>query len=333
MSILVTGGCGFIGTNFVLNWLTSKSEPIINVDCLTYAANISTANLKKDNYTFLKGDINDEDLLANTLRTFSPRAILHFAAETHVDRSINAPHDFISTNVTGTYRVLSAALNYWDGLESLNRDTFRFINISTDEVYGSLKADERAFTEMTPIAPNSPYSASKASADLLVRSFSNTYGLPTITTRCSNNFGPYQNKEKFIPTIINSILEDQPIPIYGDGKQIRDWLNVDDHVTAINMTLDKGETGGVYNIGGGYETSNLELAKQICCHFDGSRNKREGFHFDRLCSFVDDRLGHDFRYAIDSSLIQRTCGWRPGHDIQKPLELTIDWYTKLFHQS
>ncbi len=327
MTILITGGCGFIGTNFIDYWLKNHSENIWNIDNLTYAANHAYRSNHNELYNFVFGNIVNSELLHDVINSAKPRAIIHFAAETHVDNSIASPKAFIDTNINGTFALLESSLGYWETLCETERQSFRFINISTDEVYGSLSTEDDCFTEESPIKPNSPYSASKASADALVRSFMQTYRMPTITTRCSNNFGPYQNMEKLIPTVIRSILTEQKIPIYGDGKQIRDWLYVEDHITAIIAVLKYGTPGAVYNIGGANEIENLTLIKTICSYFDNKFDLQDGKIFGDLASFVDDRAGHDFRYAIDNKKIVSQTGWTPRFGFQPALEKTIETYS------
>ena len=322
MTVFVTGGCGFIGTHFVQKWLSSYSETLVNIDKLTYAANQKTSQIESPHYHFIQLDIIDKHELGALLRQYQPRAVVHFAAETHVDRSIKAPSDFITTNINGTYSLLQACLDYYLSLGDKAQSSFKLINISTDEVYGALDSEQPGFTEMSPLSPNSPYSASKAGADLLARSFFQTYGLPVITTRCSNNFGPHQNSEKFIPTIINSISLGKEIPIYGQGKQIRDWLYVLDHIDALLTVLDRGERGQVYNIGGGTELENIELAKQICTIM-AEMMGREAEAYHSSIQYVDDRPGHDFRYAIQCEFIENTLGWNSRYDFSSALKSTV----------
>ena len=326
MTVVITGGCGFIGTNFVLNWLETKNESLVNIDKLTYAASKTAAKLDHDRYLFIEGDIEDKKRINELLFRYKPRSVINFAAETHVDRSIENPSQFISTNVIGTCSLLDCCLGYWASLDSDEAEGFKFIQISTDEVYGSLTQNAKPFSESSPIAPNSPYSASKASADLISRSYYKTYGLPVVITRCSNNFGQYQNEEKFIPKIILSAISDTKIPIYGDGTQIRDWLFVEDHVEAIVSLLELGRSGDVYNIGGGTELTNISLALMICKALDVKFALPPG-HFERSIEFVEDRLGHDFRYAINSDFISKTTGWRVKRDFTSSLLRTIDFYT------
>ena len=325
MSIILTGGCGFIGTNFIREWLLTRNERLINIDKITYAANCDTAEIQDKNYKFFQLDIIDTSSLLSLIRRIKPRAIIHFAAETHVDRSITTPEDFVLTNINGTYSLLEASLDYFLGLSPESKSSFKVINISTDEVYGALSADDLKFTEQSALAPNSPYSASKASADMLARSFFKTYGLPVITTRCSNNFGPFQNDEKFIPKILKAINFGQKIPVYGKGTQIRDWLYVLDHVKALLSVLDDARAGSVFNIGGGTELENITLARLICKMFARKLDKNEN-DFLSLITFVDDRQGHDFRYAIDSSFIHEKLGWSANHDFNSTLSDMLDQY-------
>lgn len=323
MTILITGGCGFIGSNFITSWLPDNTEEIWNVDNLTYASNRAYAS-DKPLYNFIKGDIRDTDLLKDIIKTIQPRAIINFAAETHVDNSINSPRLFVDTNINGTYGLLEASLAYWRSLSSSQRKTFRLINISTDEVYGSLKKDQASFTEKSSINPNSPYSASKASADSLARAFFKTYGLPIITTRCSNNFGPFQHKEKLIPTVVHSILSGEKIPIYGNGQQIRDWIYVQDHIAAVRALLRCGLPGHTYNIGGNNELQNIVLIQLICNYFELKYDSPKGGLFNKLAHFVDDRPGHDLRYSVSCQKIRKEIGWSSKYDFGKALGSTID---------
>ncbi len=324
--ILVTGGAGFIGSNFVLDWLRGLDEPVVNLDLLTYAGNpANLAALDRDaRHRLVAGDIGDVELVRTVLREHRPRAVVHFAAESHVDRSIVDPGAFLRTNIDGTYRLLEAAREYWAGLEGSTRADFRFLHVSTDEVYGSLGPGDPAFTEQTPYAPNSPYAASKASSDHLVRAYHHTYGLPTLTTNCSNNYGPFQFPEKLIPLMILNALERKPLPVYGDGQNVRDWLFVGDHCRAIRTVLEKGKPGEVYNIGGASERANLQVVRAICDTLDelrpGATPRRE------LISFVTDRPGHDRRYAIDARKIERELGWTPSVAFEQGLRETIAWY-------
>jgi len=325
--ILVTGGAGFIGSNFVLQWVESGGHAV-NLDLQTYAGNPENlASLRGDSrHTLVRGDIGDVELVATLLRERRPRAILHFAAESHVDRSIAAPESFIRTNVNGTFALLEQARRYWSELDAEDRGAFRFLHISTDEVYGSLGADERAFSETTPYAPNSPYAASKAASDHLVRAWFHTYGLPTLITNCSNNYGPFQFPEKLIPLMILNALEGKPLPVYGDGGNVRDWLFVGDHCAAIRTVLEKGHPGETYNIGGNSERNNLDVVKTICGLLDELKPDEGIGSRSRLITFVPDRPGHDRRYAIDATKIARELGWRPSVRFEDGLRQTIQWY-------
>ena len=327
-SILVTGGAGFIGSNFILNWIKSVATPVINLDLLTYAGNpANLASLDTDaRYTFSRGDICDAELVSATLKKHRPRAIVHFAAESHVDRSIASPEAFIRTNVQGTFVLLEQARNYFSTLTDSERAHFRFLHVSTDEVYGSLGPDDPAFSEVTAYAPNSPYAASKASSDHLARAYFHTFGLPVLTTNCSNNYGPFQFPEKLIPLMILNALEGKPLPVYGDGMNVRDWLFVEDHCSAIRSVLEKGRLGETYNIGGNSERANLDVVRTICDLVDqmspraGSVTRRE------LITFVTDRPGHDRRYAIDATKISRELGWKPAEEFESGLRKTVRWY-------
>ncbi len=325
--IFVTGGAGFIGSNFVLEWLRIVGEDVANVDALTYAGNLSNlASLSGDRrHVFRRADICDVDAMAALLRRYRPRAIVHLAAESHVDRSIHAPAAFVRTNVVGTATLLETSLAYWNTLPSPERQAFRFLNVSTDEVYGSLGPHEPAFTETHPCRPNSPYSASKAGADHLVRAYHHTYGLPVLTTNCSNNYGPFQFPEKLIPLTIANALAAEPLPVYGDGLHVRDWLYVTDHCSAIRRVLEAGLPGQTYNIGGNAERTNIDLVRQVCALMDERRPDPGGPHA-RLIRFVPDRPGHDRRYAIDASRIERELGWRPAETFDSGLARTVDWY-------
>ena len=327
--IIVTGGAGFIGSNFIVDWLSSNDEKVLNIDNLSYAANLDHLKIldKDERYTFVKGDINDIVLLETVFNKFKPRAIVHFAAESHVDRSITGPEVFIQSNVIGTYNLLNQSLNYWKQLSLKNEKTnFRFIHVSTDEVYGTLDNDKDLFTETSPYKPNSPYSASKASSDHLVRAWHHTYNLPVITTNCSNNYGPHQHSEKLIPLIIKNAITEKKIPIYGDGMNIRDWLYVKDHCSGIMSVLDAGNVGETYNIGGWNEKSNIEVVKIICNILDGLYPRSDNRKYSELITFVTDRPGHDRRYAIDSSKIKKDLGWRPKETFESGIEKTIKWY-------
>jgi dTDP-glucose 4,6-dehydratase len=325
--ILVTGGAGFIGANFVLDWLATTGEPVLNLDALTYAGNLeSLSSLAGDErHRFVKGDIADRQMLDALLAEHRPRAILHFAAESHVDRSIHGPGAFIKTNVEGTFTLLEAARAFWAGLDSDRKAGFRFHHVSTDEVYGSLTADEPAFTERHPFEPNSPYSASKAASDHLVRAWHHTYGLPVVTTNCSNNYGPYHFPEKLIPLMIINALAGKPLPVYGDGQQVRDWLYVKDHCAAIREVLARGRVGETYNIGGWNEKPNIEIVKTICALLDEMRPDAAGPR-TRLIQYVQDRPGHDRRYAIDARKIEQELGWKPAETFDSGIRKTVRWY-------
>jgi dTDP-glucose 4,6-dehydratase len=325
--ILVTGGAGFIGANFVLDWLARCDEPVLNLDALTYAGNLeSLASLQGDpRHVFVHGDITDRALLDRLLAEHQPRAIVHFAAESHVDRSIHGPGDFIRTNVNGTFTLLEAARAHWMSLEGEARAAFRFHHVSTDEVYGSLSADAPAFTESHPYEPNSPYSASKAASDHLVRAWFHTYGLPVVTTNCSNNYGPYHFPEKLIPLMIVNALAGKPLPVYGDGQQVRDWLYVKDHCAAIREVLARGRLGETYNVGGWNEKPNLEIVHTVCALLDELRPSAEG-SYQRLITFVTDRPGHDRRYAIDARKLERELGWKPAETFETGIRKTVEWY-------
>lgn len=326
--ILVTGGAGFIGSNFVLDWLSQSDEPVINLDKLTYAGNLENlASLKSDDrHIFVQGDIGDKALAASLLEKYKPRAILNFAAESHVDRSISGPDDFIQTNIVGTFNLLEVTRHWWQGLPEKERQDFRFLHVSTDEVYGSLAPDAPAFTETHPYEPNSPYSASKAASDHLVRAYHHTYGLPTLTTNCSNNYGPYHFPEKLIPLMIVNALAGKSLPIYGDGQQIRDWLFVSDHCSAIRRVLQAGKVGETYNIGGWNEKANIDIVKLICQHLDRLRPRADGGSYETQIVFVKDRPGHDRRYAIDARKIERELGWKPQETFETGIAKTITWY-------
>ena len=328
MTILITGAAGFIGANFVLDWLAQSDEPIINLDKLTYAGNLETlASLQGDaRHTFVQGDIGDAELVARLLAQHRPRAVLNFAAESHVDRSIHSPEDFIQTNIVGTFRLLEAVRAYWTGLEGEAKFAFRFLHVSTDEVYGSLGATDPAFTETHRYEPNSPYSASKAASDHLVRAYHHTYGLPVLTTNCSNNYGPYHFPEKLIPLMIVNALAGKPLPVYGDGMQVRDWLYVKDHCSAIRRVLDAGRPGEVYNIGGWNEKPNIEIVHTVCALLDELRPKADGSPYSTQITTVKDRPGHDRRYAIDASKIERDLGWKPAETFDTGIRKTVQWY-------
>ena len=326
MSVLVTGCAGFIGSNFVHTWLEGSKEPIVNVDKLTYAGNLSNLEsvLGDACHIFVQGDIGDRALLDKLLALHQPRAIINFAAESHVDRSIHSPIEFLQTNVMGTFHLLEAARDYWT--QQGRPESFRFLHISTDEVFGSLAPNEPGFAETHVYEPNSPYSASKASADHLVRAWHHTYGLPVLTTNCSNNYGPYHFPEKLIPLVIHNALSGKPLPIYGDGQQIRDWLYVRDHCLAIACVLDKGVVGETYNVGGNNEKTNLEVVQTICATLDQLRPLKNGKSYSDQITFVKDRPGHDRRYAIDASKIKRDLGWEPQESFESGILKTITWY-------
>ncbi len=329
--ILVTGGAGFIGANFVLDWLAGSSEPVVTIDKLTYAGNLQNlASLERNPaHTFVQADICDRAAMDALFRSHQPRAIVHFAAESHVDRSILGPEAFVQTNVIGTFTLLEAARAYWSGLDAAGQAAFRFLHVSTDEVYGSLSPTDPAFTETTPYQPNSPYSASKAGSDHLVRSYFHTYGLPVLTTNCSNNYGPYQFPEKLIPLMIANALAGKPLPVYGDGMNVRDWLYVTDHCSAIRRVLEAGRPGEVYNIGGHNEKPNIEIVKTICALVDEARPDPAGSR-ERLITYVKDRPGHDRRYAINADKIDSELGWKPAETFESGIRKTIHWY--LDHQ-
>ena len=326
--ILVTGGAGFIGANFVLDWLSASDEPVLNLDKLTYAGNPENlAALQGDaRHVFVQGDIGDAALLPQLLAQHQPRAVVNFAAESHVDRSIHGPEDFIQTNVVGTTRLLQSLRAYWQGLGDAERAAFRFLHVSTDEVYGSLGPGDAAFTETHRYEPNSPYSASKAASDHLVRAWHHTYGLPVLTTNCSNNYGPYHFPEKLVPLMIVNALAGKPLPVYGDGQQIRDWLYVNDHCSAIRRVLQAGRLGEVYNVGGWNEKPNLEIVHTVCALLDELRPRADGQSYRSQISFVKDRPGHDRRYAIDARKIEQELGWRPTETFDTGIRKTVQWY-------
>ncbi|AEI78172.1 dTDP-glucose 4,6-dehydratase RfbB [Cupriavidus necator N-1] len=326
--ILVTGGAGFIGANFVLAWLGDKSaDGVINVDKLTYAGNRKTLASVEDDprHVFSQTDICDRDALDKLFTTYKPRAVVHFAAESHVDRSIHGPGEFIQTNIVGTFTLLEAARAYWGSLEGQAKSDFRFLHVSTDEVFGSLSETDPQFSETTPYAPNSPYSASKAASDHLVRAYHHTYGLPVLTTNCSNNYGPYHFPEKLIPLIIANALAGKPLPIYGDGLNVRDWLYVRDHCSAIREVLAKGRLGETYNVGGWNEKTNLDVVHTLCDLLDDLSSKATGSYRDQI-TFVKDRPGHDRRYAIDARKLERELGWKPAETFESGLRKTVQWY-------
>ena len=327
--ILVTGGAGFIGGNFVLDWLAnSGAEGIVNLDKLTYAGNLATLqSLSSDaRHVFVQGDIGDYELVLSLLKKHQTRAVVNFAAESHVDRSIHGPGDFIQTNVLGTFNLLEAVRAYWSELPESEKCSFRFLHVSTDEVYGSLSPSDPAFSETNPYEPNSPYSASKAASDHLVRAWHHTYGLPVLTTNCSNNYGPYHFPEKLIPLVILNALAGKPLPIYGDGQQIRDWLYVKDHCSAIRRVLDAGKLGETYNVGGWNEKPNLDVVNTICGILDDLRPKSDGSSYTSQITYVKDRPGHDRRYAIDATKLERELGWKPAETFDTGIRKTVQWY-------
>ena len=328
MTILVTGGAGFIGSNFIRDWLALGHEPVVNLDKLTYAGN--PANLGQyagdPRYTLVQGDIGDAALVAQLLATHRPRAVLNFAAESHVDRSILGADDFIQTNIVGTFRLLEAVRAYWTGLQGEAKAAFRLLHVSTDEVYGSLAADDPPFAETNRYEPNSPYAATKAASDHLVRAWHHTHGLPVLTTNCSNNYGPYHFPEKLIPLVIHNALAGKPLPIYGDGQQVRDWLYVGDHCSAIRTVLAGGRLGETYNIGGWNEKPNLEVVRTLCAHLDRLSPRADGVSYATQITYVKDRPGHDRRYAIDARKLEAELGWRPAETFDTGIEKTVRWY-------
>ena len=325
--ILVTGGAGFIGSNFVNDWVKQGFGKVVNVDKLTYAGNLENLSGIQGNedHVFVQADIGDSKVIAELLKEYEPKAILNFAAESHVDRSIHAPGEFIQTNIVGTFNLLEEVRTYWNGLNEREQGDFRFLHVSTDEVYGSLTADDPAFKETNPYEPNSPYSASKAASDHLVRAYHHTHGMPMLTTNCSNNYGPYHFPEKLIPLIIHNALNDKDLPIYGDGSNVRDWLYVEDHCSAIRCVLETGQVGETYNIGGWNEMSNLEVVHTLCDMLDLQRPKDAGSYRDQI-TYVTDRPGHDQRYAIDATKIERELGWKPAETFKTGIEKTVAWY-------
>jgi dTDP-glucose 4,6-dehydratase len=327
MTVLVTGGAGFIGSNFVLDWLAAGDEPVVNLDALTYAGNLHNLDsLRGDaRHVFVQGDIGDRALVERLLAEHQPRAVVNFAAESHVDRSIHGPGEFMRTNVLGTFALLEAVRGHWTTLDAAERGAWRFVHVSTDEVYGSLAPGAPAFTEEHRYEPNSPYSASKAASDHLVRAWHHTYGLPVLTTNCSNNYGPYHFPEKLIPLVIVNALAGKPLPVYGDGMQVRDWLYVKDHCSAIRAVLAAGRVGETYNVGGWNEKPNIEIVRTICTLLDELRPSAAG-PYARLITFVKDRPGHDRRYAIDARKIERELGWRPAETFDSGIRKTVQWY-------
>ena len=328
MTILVTGGAGFIGSNFVHHWLATTNESLVNLDKLTYAGNLDNlASLQNDaRHVFVQGDIGDTTLLPQLLAQHQPRAVVHFAAESHVDRSIHGPMDFIQTNVVGTFQLLESVRAFWSALKADQQTAFRFLHVSTDEVYGSLAPDAPAFTETHVYEPNSPYSASKAASDHLVRAWHHTYGLPVLTTNCSNNYGPFHFPEKLIPLVIHNALAGKPLPIYGDGMQVRDWLYVQDHCSAIARVLQAGRLGETYNVGGWNEKPNIEVVRTLCSLLDELQPRADGQSYAAQITYVKDRAGHDRRYAIDARKIEQELGWRPQETFETGLRKTVAWY-------
>ena len=326
--IVVTGGAGFIGSNFVLDWFEQSSEPVVNLDALTYAGNpANLASLQaNDHHTLVQGDIGDSALVDSLLKIHQPRAIINFAAESHVDRSIHGPEDFIQTNIVGTFRLLESVRAYWGGLPDAEKSAFRFLHVSTDEVYGSLSPTDAPFSETKRYEPNSPYSASKAASDHLVRAYHHTYGLPVLTTNCSNNYGPLHFPEKLIPLCIHNALTGKPLPIYGDGQQVRDWLYVRDHCSAIRRVLEAGLLGEVYNVGGWNEKANVAVVKTLCATLDEMSPRLDGKPYAEQITYVKDRPGHDRRYAINASKIERELGWKPAETFETGIRKTVRWY-------
>jgi dTDP-glucose 4,6-dehydratase len=327
-SILVTGGAGFIGSNFVLDWIAGETDSVINLDKLTYAGNLQNLASLEGNprHTFVRGDIGDAELVAKLLAEHRPRAIVNFAAESHVDRSIHGPAEFIETNIVGTFQLLEATRAYWNALSDTEKKAFRFLHVSTDEVYGSLSPTDPAFTETKQYEPNSPYSASKAASDHLVRAYHHTYGLPVLTTNCSNNYGPYHFPEKLIPLVIHNALAGKPLPIYGDGQQVRDWLYVKDHASAIRRVLEAGGVGETYNVGGWNEKPNLDVVHTLCAILDELSPRPDGKSYKDQITYVTDRPGHDRRYAIDATKINRELGWKPADTFETGIRKTVQWY-------
>jgi len=328
MTIMITGGAGFIGSNFVLDWLTQCDETVVNLDKLTYAGNMQ--NLESLNtdarHVFVQGDIGDGPMVDNLLALHKPRAIVNFAAESHVDRSIHGPGEFIQTNIVGTFHLLESVRAHWGQLDGQAKETFRLLHVSTDEVYGSLAKDDPAFTETHRYEPNSPYSASKAASDHLIRAYHHTYGLPVLTTNCSNNYGPYHFPEKLIPLMIVNALAGKPLPVYGDGQQIRDWLYVKDHTSAIRRVLEAGTVGETYNVGGWNEMPNLDIVHTVCALLDELRPRKDGKPYVDQISFVKDRPGHDRRYAIDARKLEQQLGWKPAETFETGIRKTVQWY-------
>jgi len=328
MTILVTGAAGFIGSNFVLDWFDQSTEYVVSLDLLTYGGNLENLSSLNQNphHHFIKGNIGDRDLVLNLLKKYQIRAVVNFAAESHVDRSIHGSGDFIETNIVGAYNLLESVRGYWNDLDEVSKKTFRFLHVSTDEVYGSLDDKASAFTENHPYEPNSPYSASKASSDHLVRAWFHTYGLPVLTTNCSNNYGPYHFPEKLIPLCILNALSGKPLPIYGDGQQIRDWLYVKDHCNAIREVLSRGKIGDTYNVSGWNEKANIDVVKTLCSILDELKPRADGSKYENQITYVRDRPGHDRRYAIDASKLERELGWKPKETFEAGLRKTVLWY-------
>ena len=326
--ILITGGAGFVGGNFVLDWLAQHDEAVVNLDKLTYAGNLETLSSLQGNtrHIFVQGDIGERALVDRLMAEYQPRAVINFAAESHVDRSIHGPEDFIQTNIVGTFHLLESVRAYYAGLTDTGKKAFRFLHVSTDEVYGSLAPEEPAFTEKHPYEPNSPYSASKAASDHLVRAYHHTYGLPVVTTHCSNNYGPYHFPEKLIPLMIVNALAGKSLPIYGDGMQVRDWLYVKDHCSAIRRVLEAGKTGETYNVGGWNEKPNIEIVQTICRLLDQLRPRADGKSYAAQITYVKDRPGHDRRYAIDARKLERELGWKPAETFETGIQKTVQWY-------
>ena len=328
MTILVTGAAGFIGSNFVLDWLEQSNEPVVNLDLLTYAGNLE--NLKElegdPRHQFVRGNIGDRNLVANLLADTKPRAVINFAAESHVDRSIHGPGEFIQTNIVGTFNLLESVRGYWNDLPEAENAAFRFLHVSTDEVYGSLSKEDPPFSETNQYEPNSPYSASKAASDHLVRAWHHTYGLPVVTTNCSNNYGPYHFPEKLIPLCILNALNGKPLPIYGDGQQIRDWLYVKDHCSAIRRVLEAGKLGETYNVGGWNEKANLDVVNTLCAILDELKPRADGQSYATQITFVQDRPGHDRRYAIDARKLEKELDWKPQETFETGIKKTVQWY-------
>jgi dTDP-glucose 4,6-dehydratase len=327
-AIVVTGGAGFIGSNFVHQWLRAETDAVVNLDKLTYAGNLGNLSglEEQSRHVFVHGDVCDATLVDLLLERHRPRAIVHFAAESHVDRSIHGPEDFMQTNVIGTFRLLESARGFWSKLPESEKEGFRFLHVSTDEVYGTLSPDDPAFSETTPYAPNSPYSASKAGSDHVARAYFHTYGLPVLTTNCSNNYGPYQFPEKLIPLMILNALAAKPLPVYGDGQQVRDWLYVEDHCAAIRAVLAKGTPGETYNVGGNAEGVNIEVVRSICAILEEIKPSGIGKAYDELITYVEDRPGHDRRYAMDTRKIEGELGWKPRETFESGLRKTVEWY-------